>query len=305
MTTQINSQTDAWTNIRNIHRRYSSFYEDFGGLSLVGLFVALGLIWFAADRFGYATNVYTEALSVIVTIAYLDRRAERRATKALQEQLIRQVGGRGNDTALTALDHMRDEGWLHLLDQADLRGANLANVDLSSINMGQRIDLSPQDLSQANLSNATLIYVDFHDMYSDSMNLNDSDIRSSNFEGAQLEDFTMARCDASGCNFKNAELLRANLRNTFFHGADFRHTVLIDSDLTGAQFGEYIYYWDEPDGDSVTSRPARFDETTILPDKSFYDPAKGLEQLERFTDAEHPDYWRSSFERSPAFRGGS
>ncbi|MEO1438773.1 MAG: hypothetical protein AAFV33_00125 [Chloroflexota bacterium] len=64
--------------MREPHTAFGRFlYEYSMELFIVILLVGLGLLMFA-DRAGYTTNVYTEVLSVAITILILDRRAQRR-----------------------------------------------------------------------------------------------------------------------------------------------------------------------------------------------------------------------------------
>jgi hypothetical protein len=45
---------------------------------------------------------------------------------------------------------------------------------------------------------------------------------------------------------------------------------------------------------------AKFDENTTLPDGTKWTPDT---DMTRFTDPEHPEFWRSDIKWSPAYRG--
>jgi len=47
---------------------------------------------------------------------------------------------------------------------------------------------------------------------------------------------------------------------------------------------------------------AEVDAETVLPDNTYYQPQLGLEQMRRFTHPQHPDFWRSDNQVSPARR---
>ena len=106
--------------IQQIHKDYIGFYQLGGGLFLVLIGVLIGAVIFANDS-GYGTNIYTELLSVGLTILVLNGLQERRDTrnriKDLQEQLVREAGSSVNATARTAIDTMRKRGWLGLRRQ--------------------------------------------------------------------------------------------------------------------------------------------------------------------------------------------
>ena len=97
---------------------------------------------------------------------------------------------------------------------ADLRGANLQNVNLSGAN-----------LSGANFSGA---------------NLSGTDLRNANLSGADLRNafmFTYAHLQGSNLsevNLSGADLFQADLREADLRGADLRAAVLAQADLNGA-----------------------------------------------------------------------
>lgn len=146
-----------WQDVRKIHRDYKGFYELAGGLSLFAVLGLFGLVIFAADQFGYQMNVYTELISVALTILVLDRRAAKRAEKEHKEELIFQFGSEDNSAALSACRMLKFKGWLDdgSLYGADLKGANLKGAQLFDVNMAG-VDLSNANLKGANLSGADL-----------------------------------------------------------------------------------------------------------------------------------------------------
>ena len=111
------SSPNRQTEIRTIHHRFAQVYKIGGGLFLVLIGVWIGSLLFTE---GYATNIYTEMLSIFVTILVLDRLNEWRNTQQLKRQLTREASSRDNSTALNAVDWLRAEKWLTIDDDSPL-----------------------------------------------------------------------------------------------------------------------------------------------------------------------------------------
>ena len=75
-----------------------------------------------------------------------------------------------------------------------------------------------------------------------------------------------------------------NLQEADLRGANLQEANLWGANLQGADLGG-----------------ATFDENTMLPDGTKWTPGT---DMGRFTDREHPDFWRSDDPASPAYRGG-
>lgn len=129
------------------------------------------------------------------------------------------------------------------------------------------------NLEGANLEGVRLGRADLRDARMDFSNLSQSYMYFANLE----------RADMSGVNFQGAVLTGANLRNADLVTAKLHGTLLSEADLTHAKLDH-----------------AEFDEQTQLPDKTTW--AKGAD-LSRFTDPNHPNYWRSAMSESPAYKG--
>jgi hypothetical protein len=112
--------------IRAIHQKYAGFYQIGGMLTFVLIGVWLGALLFSD---GYASDVYTEILGVVVLIVVLDRINLWRDNQRVRMRLKREAGSQSNEIARVALDWIRAEGWLSgengLLKNASLDGANL------------------------------------------------------------------------------------------------------------------------------------------------------------------------------------
>lgn len=237
--------------IQSIHRRFAEFYQIGGGILLVLIGIWIGSFFFNE---GYTTNVYTEMLSIFVTILVLDRLNEWRNTQQLKRRLVREAGSRDNSTALNAVDWLRSEGWMTIGDETQL--------------------LIRTKLSRAYLENAYLYEA----------NLQDTNLYKANLSNADL----------SKANLQDAFLHRAILRNTSLYNTDFRSAVLWNVSLVGAKYIETARFDETtilPDampkrdqyGDNLINDKGHFIYTKYwTPDTD----------MTRYTDPDHPDFWQ-------------
>lgn len=268
--------------IRDIHGKYKDFYQIGGGVLLVCIGIWIGSLIF---QDGYATNVYTELMSVIVTILVLDRlndwRARNREREALQKRLIREAGGQSNEMAKAAIDWMRDEGWLtgedgllinRTLAKAKLQGAYLKNANLKGAN------LDSGNLEGANLVNANLKHVNLVDA-----NLQCSNVWDSNLVKAVLYKANLKHARILNTNLQDADLAYSNLEDCYMVLANLKGANLYAANLRSADIAD-----------------AQFSEQTVLPDAKNigsiihpeYDKYWTPEtDMSRYTDPNHPDFW--------------
>ena len=127
---------DRWETAEKLWRDERFVYQILGGLVLVGIGVWIGSRLFDGDP-GYATNLYTEVLSISVTVFVLDllarRREERREEARLKANLVMRMRSQVNDTAVSAANELWSRGWLF---DGSLNGA------LLSAPIWKRADLS-------------------------------------------------------------------------------------------------------------------------------------------------------------------
>lgn len=139
-------------------------------LTVIGTLVLVigGLFWFGegtgifitGERLGYVTNVFTEGISIFLTVVALGFWHNQRERENLKQQLLRKARSRSQAVAVDAIDDLRYYGWLHLLKGTDLYrgnlgGADFYNADLSGADLG-RVNFQNARLSEANLTGATL-----------------------------------------------------------------------------------------------------------------------------------------------------
>lgn len=127
-------------------------------------------------------------------------------------------------------------------------------------------DLANGDLSAARLNGASMIGVNLTDT-----DLSDAFLTNTLLVGAVMEDVDLSNAFLLRADLDSVDLSDSNLRGTYFLAANLRNV-----DLTNTEF----------------------DENTTLPDGSRWTADV---DLGRFTDPNHPDYWRSTTESSPAF----
>ncbi|MEM6285397.1 MAG: pentapeptide repeat-containing protein [Chloroflexota bacterium] len=183
--------------------------NDYGTAALiVGVLLVFGLLPFGADFMGYSTNIYTELISVAVTILILDRRAQRReevrradekareAERQREERIariIREMRSPFGDVAADAVKealHLFKDGtfegnnslWQvnlsgHYFEEVQLAAANLYGADLSKAFL-LCTSLKGAILTRANLTDATLILTD----------LSNANLTQANLTGATLEE---------------------------------------------------------------------------------------------------------------------
>lgn len=237
--------------IHMIHRRFAEFYKIGGGILLVVIGIVIGSFLFGE---GYSTNVYTEMLSIVVTILVLDRLSERRDTLQLKRRLIREASSRDNSTALNAIDWLRAEGWLTIYDDNRL--------------------LHQKKLSRAYLENAYLY--------------------QAHLEDTNMYKVNLSHADLSKANLKDAFLHRATLDNTSLYNTDFRRAVLWNASLRGAKYIETARFDEQtalPDAMPSKDENGRniMNEYGHFVYDTYWTPET---DMTRYTDPEHPDFWQ-------------
>ncbi len=156
----------------------------------------------------------------------------------LKRDLIKQMGSENNETALIAVDKLREKGWLTngSLRDADLRDANLRGANLFGAYLTEAI-LNGVDLSNANLSNAYLIDTDLRNAELSHTDLSSADLSDANLSGADLRNANLRGAnlfgaDLSNANLRGANLFGANLTNADISEARCGHTIFADVDLS-------------------------------------------------------------------------
>lgn len=122
-------------------------------------------------------------------------------------------------------------------------------------------------------------------------------------QGADLYGADLRGADIQYANLRSAYLVAANLQDTYSHHVDLQNAYLLDANLQGARLwntnlqGTYLAGANLQDAGLFQ---AKLDESTILPDGTNWTPET---DMSRFTDPNHPNFWRSGDRYSPAYRG--
>ena len=272
------------------------------GFSVLLLGVVIGAMMFGD---GYGTNIYTELLSVIATIAILDRRSERRdyrrQERDMKARLIRQVASSDNATVLKALREIEDRNWLdgengilqgaylkHAdlsganLMRANLRGAYLMSANLSDVNLWDA-NLSGAELVEANLSCANLINANLSGANLQVANLDGADLGIAQLECANLQVANLENADLRYANLGGANLQFSNLTGTVLEGANLKGTC-----LNGARMQHAI----------VCNKTSRLSHETTLPTNRNWSPDTDMSQFGCFVDMMDYIKWRESQQES-------
>lgn len=257
---------------RDKHTRF--IYRVMGGAILVGVGVVIGWTIFAEKQVDYALSLFTNVLSIFVTVFVIDllaqRREERKADQELKELLILQMKHGDNALAIQAVERIRLKGWhkdgslrKQHFESAELRGANLEDFDLR----------------EAGFTGAHLEYAKLHkaDLYKCEMG-------STYLQNANLMNVKMSEVILTCADLQNAILFCADLRGARIEDANLQGTDLTESNLEGI----------------VGLETTITDENTRMPDR--YDSFPRKNDFIRFAAPTHPNFWRSDNPRSPAYR---
>lgn len=262
---QARQQLDDQHTIRVKHESIKA-YQLMGAVILVVIGIWIGAQVFSNDP-GFTVNLYTEALSVLVTVLVIKWFDDRRSRNERKKALMRQLSSQSNEFALEAKRLLEmEDGWLEeALLEGNFERANWAGIVL------EWADLENMRFAHTNLTNAQLEHANLTGANLWQTILIGANLRRVDFEGAYLR----------GANLSNAVLWHSNLRYT-----NLSETNLFGTDLTGADLS-----W-------AFLSNAQFDKTTILPDRKHWTPDK---DLTCFTDPDHPDFLPPSHIFSPRF----
>lgn len=225
-------------------------------------------------------NLFPEAFGISVTVLVLNGLADRRTRLEEKRDLIFKMGSSIREIAVPASEALRRHGWLQngSLKKANLRYADLQGANLENANL-QGADLWCAKLQMADLSRARLQEVDLRAW----------------LEGAKLDEADLQGADLTGANLQKAHFVEANLQEVMLHNANLQEARIWIANLQGADLlaaklqGANLSYANLQGVKHLSQ--AYFDKDTILPDGTNRS-ALEREQLDRFTDPNHPNFWR-------------
>jgi len=246
--------------------------------------------WQANNLFSFLTNFGTEVIGIIVTVFIVNAWQDRRAQERLKRELLADIKYGTNADARRAIRRAHEWRWLEknesILAGKDLRRAELQESTFRCVNL-HKADLRNADLSNARFDRGS----DLSKIQASSAIFASAILHEINLQNAQLFAADLSSTGLRGTDLKGAYLAFADLSKSNLSSADLRYTVLMGANLRNADL------WN-----------AQLSEDTVLPDAertemhfgrqmadreftSYYDPAKGPKQLERFTNPDHPEFW--------------
>lgn len=198
--------TEKATRWQQIKQIWQDYVIEYGILAIVA-FLMLGF-WIFGDnlfnmldtRLGYVTNVFTELLSIVITVFVLNRLNIRRQDKQELTRLKALLASKEAGVTKIATAELNVKGWLK---DGSLKGANLWSANLAG-----------ENLEGANLAGANL--------------------KDANLEGTNLIRANLAGANLSGANLKGAKLVSANLSSTRLQYANLENAMLWYIDLKAA-----------------------------------------------------------------------
>jgi uncharacterized protein YjbI with pentapeptide repeats len=277
------------------------------------------------DWRGLGENLSSELFGGVIAFVVFEYVLERREKDDLKQQLIRQMRSKDNLRAGDAIRELYAHGWMKDgslqgitmlyanlqevgLYQANLIGAYFAGANLQKANLNEanlqevrfaEVALQGANLALTNLQKASFWKANLQGANLSGANLQEASISQTNLQRANLSDANLQEAELLITNLqevilKGASLKGADLRNANLKGADLRAVDLRGANLRGASL-QGVNFFDDP----VIGAPL-YDENIILPDGMSWTPST---DMKRFTNPEHPDFWRVDYRDSPAYRG--
>ena len=204
-----------WDEVRKIHQAFPGLLPITLGTAFVATGILIGSIIFGGRD--YITNVFTELISIFVTVLIVSQWNKIREVQNERARLLQESQSRSNPTALAAVEWLDFEDLLHgdhgILQGQNLNEANLENVNLDEANLRRSgligTNLRSARLNHANLEEAVLLFAELHG----------AKLRQANLSGAILGFVRLEEADLSNADLKGAIMDMAHLADATFAGA--------------------------------------------------------------------------------------
>jgi len=276
--------------------------------------------WWSNWIQGLSTELVGAAIATLLIGVVVGAVQKNEADESLKRQLIIQMGSPNNAFAVEAARQLRTLGWF---EDGSLKGANLLEANLEGVKLGNG---RSQEESSIGISVLPTIQLWEHILELKSANLTEALLASANLRRASLEYVNFQKANLNFANLEEADLNHAflveatlvavNLKNAHLEIANLQGASLRFADLQGADLSASLRLeWIDPEltnlqhanlkdanllGADLTA--VRFNESTILPDGTNWTPET---DMSRFTDPNHPQFWRSANPASPAYGGNN
>jgi uncharacterized protein YjbI with pentapeptide repeats len=301
-----------------IREEYHWFYPILFTIIALILGISIGAWLFAGENpvlegniLSYVSNLWTEAISIGITVIILDRinqwRNSQSRIRELKENLIHEVRSVNNTIAIHATNELRDRDWL-VGEKGILQGANLENANLQGVDFADT-NLQETELSYANLQSARLTFANLQEVHLHEANLYEANLAYANLQKAQLYKANLQKADLIGANLVEANIMQADLRQANLEYADLQNAILANVNLQAA----YLEKSNLRGAILVNSAlqaanllGAQYNERTALPDAEYtsrdaqgnmlFDKYWTREtDMSRYTNPEHPDFWQPTW----------
>jgi uncharacterized protein YjbI with pentapeptide repeats len=259
----------------------------------------------------FLNNFEAEFYGMLITVAgiyYFDkRRDDRRDEERLKTELLWQIHSRSNDVAISALDRLRVNGWLDLIEKQNLReakwaGADLREIDLSGANL-ELADLSGAHMASADLSGAIMELANLSSAIMELANLSGAHMRSTNLNGANMIRANLSGANMVSANLNGASMHRVNLSRANMVSANLNGANMINANLSSATMWNANLRGAKMGGANLSDADiwaAHFYKQTQLPDETYWTAET---DMTRFTNPDHPQFWRSDIPTSLTYQG--
>jgi uncharacterized protein YjbI with pentapeptide repeats len=174
------------------------------------------------------------------------REGETPAIKITTERALQML--RGGEAGIKAWNQFRKvESYIPSLEGVDLSGQQLYNANLSKANL-KNSKFIKAVLSGANLSHANLVESDFTESKLYNTNFNNSDLKNSKIVKSSLSSVILNNANLAQCDFTESKLYNTNfnnsdLKNSKFIKAHFTTDVNFnDADLKSANLTSVVCY---------------------------------------------------------------
>jgi uncharacterized protein YjbI with pentapeptide repeats len=298
------------------------------GIVILSLGFIVGWTVFIEKRIDYLLSLCTNALGIGVGVFILDQRAQQREESRFKADLIYKLGSRINPEAIRAAEELKRHGWLtdgslkginlndanlrnaHLEDgkfaEATFNSAKLQNVDLRNADLQKSwwigTKLEGAQLARCNLEEAKMAGADLSKVSLKYANLRKADLPHAPLTWTLLDGTNFQEANLMFAQFDSNSMYKTNLSNSNLCYARFRRTIMSCSNLRGANLlkADFLGAWlNDVDLEGANLELATFDDETTLPDGIKWSPS---EDMKRFTDPTHVNFWRSANAESAAFR---
>ncbi len=279
-------------------------------VALIALQLLINTLPFINDDAGFRVNIITEVFGIGITVLIIERYNRRREENRREEEarqaaakereetlqrIIREMRSPSAQEGARAAEEARERGFLTdgSLNGTDFRFANLSKANLDGARM-QNCKFDDAKLIETWLSDADVSSSQFWRANATGVKLQNTDLRQTDWMNTDFADAILWGCNLTRaiihrCNLQNVSLWGANLTEVELQECNLENAIFVDTDLSRSVFLKVNL-------ENALFENAKFDSGTILPDSGY---GQAEAELNRYTDSEHPDFYRPSWATPP------